>query len=119
MGMDGLSPLIGPFFYIAGKLICHAVPLSEGETRGDKLDDPYGHDRLWDDHFRFGDYIDYPRGRVVWDCAENRGIIYIDRCIDRPAIVEKIRQAFGLTDCAVARDDHYRCRRCAGDPFAD
>ncbi|MBQ9544888.1 MAG: hypothetical protein IJV00_07165 [Clostridia bacterium] len=111
--------LIGPFFYVRRKLIYHALPLSECREQADKLDNPYGHDRLWEDHFRGGDYINYPRGRVVWDRTNCRAIIYIDRCIDKPAIVAKIAEAFGLTDFVTAYDDHYRCRRCVGDLFGD
>ena len=110
-------PLIGPFFFLAGRLICHALPLSEGQDRFGKLDDPYGHDQLWEDHFRAGDYIDYPRGRVVWDCANHRAIVYIDRCIHVPSVLAKIKEAFCLGAYVVAYDDHYRCRRCVGDPF--
>ena len=58
---------IGPFFYIRGKLIYNACSLVEGREQAGKLDNPYGHDQLYDDHFKSGEYIDYPRGRVLWD----------------------------------------------------
>lgn len=112
-------PNIGPFFYIQGKLIFNACSLSEGRMQADKLDNSYGHDRLWDDHFKSGDYIDFPRGRVVWDMSNNRAIIYIDRCIDTPEIIAKIKDAFGLTDFVIEYDDHYRCINCVGDLFAE
>lgn len=35
---------IGPFFYIRGKLIYNACPLSEGREQAGKLDNSYGHD---------------------------------------------------------------------------
>ena len=112
---------IGPFFYIKNTLIYHSLPLSECRRQADKLDDPYGHDRLWDAHFKYGDYIDWPRGRVVWDCTNERAIIYVDRCIDGPEVIEKIKSAFRLSGCeyVVEYDDHYRCRKCVGDLFAD
>ena len=112
-------PSVGPFFYLRGRLIFRAVPLSGARRQADKLDGPYGHDKLWDDTFPSGDYIRYPRGRVVWDCANDRAIVYIDRCVDRPEVLGKIAAAFGLTDYTVEHDDHYRCSRCVGDPFAD
>ena len=74
---------IGPFFYIKGKLFFNACSLSEGRKQADKIDNSYGHDQLYDDHFKSGDYIDYPRGRVVWDCTNNKAIIYIDPCIKK------------------------------------
>ena len=113
-------PTIGPFFYVRGKLIYNAIPLSEGRKQFDKLDNSYGHEKLWDDNFKGGDYINFPRGRVVWDATNDRAIIYIDRCINKPAVLEKISEAFGLGDNYVVESDgHYRCRRCVGDIFAD
>ena len=50
---------IGPFFYIRGKLIYNACPLSEGREQAGKLDNSYGHDQLYDAHFKTGEYIDY------------------------------------------------------------
>lgn len=105
-------PKIGPFFYINGELIRHACSLSKGRKQADKLDDSYGHEKLWDDHFLSGEYIDHPRGRVVWDCTNDRAIIYIDKCIERPEVISKIKEAFELRDYIVAYDDHYRCKRC-------
>ena len=59
--------LIGPFFYIRGKLIYNVCPLSEGREQAGKLDNSYGHDQLYNANFKDGDYINYPRGRVVLD----------------------------------------------------
>lgn len=116
---DSCSIKIGPFFYVYKTLIYNALPLEKGRAQADKIDNPCGHDRLWDSRFRFGDYINYPRGRVVWDCTNSRAIVYIDRCIDKPDVLEKIKEAFCLSDYVVEYDDHYRCRRCTGDIFAD
>ena len=97
---------------------------STRETRrsrrqADKLDNSYGHEKLWDEKVGVGDYIDCPRGRVVWDCTNDRAIIYIDKCINRPAVIEKIKNAFGFDDYEIGFDDHYRCRRCVGNLFDD
>lgn len=106
-------PLIGPFFYIRGKLICDAVALDQGRRQADKIDNSFGHEALYDRHFHTGDYIDYPRGRVIWDLTKERAIVYIDRCIEKPAVIEKIKTVFGLGDnFIIEHDDHYRCRRC-------
>ena len=113
-------PTIGPFFYRKGKLIYHALPAGECRRQADKLDNSYGHEKLWDEKVGVGDYIDCPRGRVVWDCTNDRAIIYIDRCINKPAVLEKISEAFGLGDnYVVESDSHYRCRRCVGNLFDD
>ena len=113
------SSLIGPFFFVRNQLIFNAIPAAEGRKQANKLDNSYGHDKLWDDHFPDGDYIDYPRGRVIWDCSNCRSIIYIDRCINKPEIIGKITKAFGITEYVIEYDDHYRCRNCIGNLFDD
>ena len=110
---------IGPFFYIDGQLIFRGCAPEYGEARGGKLDNPYSHARLYDRRFRTGDYIDFPRGRVVYDTERSRAIVYIDRCIRRPEVLEKIAAAFELTDFVVESDTHYRCRDCVGALWDD
>ena len=109
--------LIGPFFYIQDKLIYNACPLSEGREQAGKLDNPYGHEQLYDGSFKDGDYIDYPRGRVIWDKVNNRAIIYIDPCIQNQIVLDKIVSAFEIESYVVAGDDHYHCKNCVGDLF--
>lgn len=87
---------IGSFFYIRGKLIYNACPLSEGREQAGKLDNSYGHDQLYDAHFKTGEYIDYPRGRVVWDEKKIHSIIYIDPCINRENVLSQIIDALIL-----------------------
>ncbi len=112
-------PTIGPFFYVKGKLIFHALPTEECRRQADKLDNSYGHEKLWDEKVGVGEYIDCPRGRVVWDCTNDRAIIYIDKCINKPNVIEKIKDAFGLDVFVTESDGHYRCRRCVGNLFDD
>lgn len=111
------SPLIGSFFYIRGKLIYNACPLAEGREQAGKLDNSYGHDQLYDDYFKTGEYIDYPRGRVVWDKEKKRSIIYIDPCINREDVLSRIIAAFDIGDYVVEYDDHYHCKKCVVDLF--
>ena len=109
------NPRIGPFFFIDNKLYANKCSLDKADSQADKLDNPYGHDRLYDDCFSDGDYIDYPRGRVVWDCSNNRGIIYIDPCINKPEIIELLIKEYELIDYTVEGDIHYQCRNCLCD----
>ena len=104
---------IGPFFYIRGKLIYNAC----SREQAGKLDNSYGHDQLYDDHFKSGEYIDYPRGRVLWDEEKNHSIIYIDPCIHRDNVLSQIIEAFDIEDYVVEYDNHYRCKKCVGDLF--
>lgn len=60
------KPKVGPFFFINNKdFIFKGLDIDRARTQADKLDNPYSHERLYDDHFITGDYIDFPRGRVV------------------------------------------------------
>ena len=107
---------IGPFFYIDGRCIAHSIPDWQGEKRAGKLDNPYSHEALYDDHFDSGDYIDVPRGRVVWDTETDRAILYLDRCIEKTdGAIEKTAMLFDLTDYVVEHDEHYVCPNCMGD----
>ena len=103
---------IGPFFYIRNKLIYKGCSLSEGRRQADKVDYSYGHEQLYDDCFATGDYIDYPRGRVIWDMTRKCAIVYIDPCINRREVWEQIREAFSLEEYTVESDEHYHCRQC-------
>jgi len=112
--------MIGPFFYIKGKFITHQIPIKEGEVSDGKLDNPYSHEKLYADRCSDGDYIDIPRGRVVWDIEKNKAIIYIDTCIEKKkGAVAKIAKLFNLSNYIVRRDDHYVCPKCIGNIWED
>ena len=103
---------IGPYFWINNKLIFNKCSLSEGRKQFDKIDNSYAHEKLYDDYFKVDDYIDYPRGRVVWDMTKNEAVIYIDRCINKHDILTKIIEVFNLRKYRVEYDEHYRCKNC-------
>lgn len=112
--------MIGPFFYIDGKFLIQKIPAQQGESRGNKLDNPYSHEKLYDDNYSSGDYINVPRGRVIWDNASNKAIIYIDICIEKvDGAVKEIAKAFGLTDYMIKHDEHYVCSSCMKNIWED
>lgn len=106
---------IGPFFYIRGHLIYNTCTLSEGRVQAGKIDNSYGHDRLFDAYFARGDYIDYPRGRVVYDTEAKQAIIYIDPCIKEEEVLKKIVKAYDIDSYVVELDEHYHCAKCVGE----
>jgi len=109
-------PMIGPFFYVDGEFLSHRIPVLQGDKRGGKLDNPYSHEILYDDFYSYGDFINIPRGRVVWDTETGHAIIYIDVCIEViEGAVEKLSELFGLADFTVEHDDHYVCPHCIGN----
>lgn len=112
-------PKIGPFFYIRRKLILNASSLDAAREQANKLDNSYSHEKLYDDNFRSGDYIDYPRGRVVWDITNESAIIYIDKCINKPEVIAQIAAAFELEKYIVEYDLHYHCKKCSDEIWED
>ncbi len=111
------APKIGPFFWINDRLEADMIDFRDGRKQADKLDNPCSHEQLYDQNHRSGDYIDFPRGRVVWDTTREIGIIYIDPCIKERA--GEIARNFSLTKYAVEEDDHYHCRNCVDKDLFD
>lgn len=74
---------------------------------------------LYDDNFSSGDYIDYPRGRVIWDKEKSKAIIYIDPCIDKKNVLDEIAEAFEVGEYVTASDFHYHCKNCSDALFDD
>lgn len=108
---------IGQFFYTKSIIVFNACPLAGDWEQAGRLDNSYGHDRLYDDYYKTGEYIYYPRGRVVWAKQKSRSIIYIDPRINRENILSKIIDAFDIEDYVVEYDGHYHCKNCVGDLF--
>ena len=108
---------LGPVIFNGAILNFNVSYVVDGPDQAGKLVNPYGHDQLYDDHFKSGEYIDYPRGRVLWDEEKNHSIIYIDPCIHRDNVLSQIIAAFNIGDYVIEYDDHYHCKKCVGDLF--
>ncbi len=112
--------MIGPFFYINNKLIAHTITIEQGEVRGDKIDNPHSHEKLYDNNYSSGDYINMPRGRVIWDSENSKAIIYTDICIEKiDGAIKQIAEMFDLKDYIIEHDEHYVCPNCMGDIWGD
>jgi len=140
------DPKTGPFFYIDDILLADSAELYESRKQADKLDNPCSHENLFERNIhmveryerqkRAGtvdnlyyleeminrknhklDYIDYPRGRVVWDTTRNISIIYIDPCIRNR--IHEIVERFSLSEYVVEEDEHYHCRKCVSKELLD
>jgi hypothetical protein len=63
---------------------------------------------------RLTEYDEVPRGRVSFLRKTNQYVIYLDRCILRPAIVNRISTILRLPRdrVIVMTDGHYRCPTC-------
>jgi len=112
--------MIGAFFYINGDFLVHKIPVEKGEKRGGKLDNPYSHEKLYENNYTGGDYIDIPRGRVVWDIETGKAIIYIDTCIEEvDGAVTELAKLFGLDNYVIEHDEHYVCPKCIKNIWED
>jgi hypothetical protein len=110
-------------------LIAHAVSMEQATPYGDMLTVETGHFEFWTGLARRGprllraagiptapvwsEYEEWPRGRVLYDCAARRITIRADRQLHRPAFVRLIadRFRFVTADASVLPDDHYRSIR--------
>ena len=110
-------------------LIAHAVSMKQAVPYGDMLTVDAGHFEFWSElacrgpHLLreagipiaplWSEYEEWPRGRVLYDCAARRFIIRADRQLHRPAFVRLIadRFRFVTADALVLPDDHYRSIR--------
>ena len=118
--------LIGPFFYIQGKVYTAGCKITEGtENVAGKVDGPNSHVRLYASlrpklklTAAMHSYEYWPRGRVVYDKAKDKFEISLDACIkDKESIQAKIIKAFHLEGTAISwgLDGHYLCHRCNPD----
>lgn len=110
-------------------LIAHTVSMEQAISYGDMLTVETGHFEFWSELARRGprflrvagiptaplwsEYEEWPRGRVLYDCAARRFIIRADPQLHRPAFVRIIadRFRFVTADASVLPDDHYRSIR--------
>jgi hypothetical protein len=116
------EPHLGFFWLFRGKVIIESIALSKAEPWGEFRNHPRSHFDHWTDLQRAGtvpsdmEYDEPPRGRVVYDPAHERFLLYADRCILRnKAALKRIMTALFLPmgRTTTSSDLHYRCARCA------
>lgn len=110
---------IGIFWVYKEKVIGFAATLSEGEESCPGLfDSPCNHTDVWDEdrslladfpELRGQEYFSIPRGRVLWNEAEQHAIVYMDTTLFSDRCKELIVDFFELDGCDAKwkRDDHY------------
>ena len=77
------------FFVVNGKFLIHCCKKEDGE--------------------KYGDFINYPRGRVVYNIKENKYYVYHDKCI------KDLSNIVGTEDkekIEIREDFHYQCHKC-------
>ena len=111
-----------------GVLVIDRSPLDEAEPFGDCLTHAAGHYERWQEWQALGvarltvlgypgrivwtEYDQWPRGRIVYQTATQRFVLYADRRLQRPALIDALKIVFGLNDAKVKvivrSNSHYR-----------
>ena len=134
----GIAPHLGIFWAIADAtgqphLLAHLCPLPDAEPYGDCLTCLAGHHQVWERWRRGrpkpplpqlapliarGEYEDWPRGRIVYECAPDRFVIYADHQLLTSLWLAQIIGHFHLPPKrTTARSDlHYRSKRAISPP---
>lgn len=118
---EGLSPEVGPFYFIDGVVYSSGEPVRDLEPSligtVDSDETHYDYWKFYQSVFgsRNLDYDYYPRGRVVYDSKSDKYYLYADPCIRKDQnSLNKIIDEFNLPSgkVVVRDDDHYRCHNC-------
>lgn len=117
---DHQNPCVGIFWLYGDELLTDSTPIDRAEPYGDCLTHPAGHADYWTTLQSQGivdgtvEWADVPRGRVVFQRKTGKYVIYIDKCILSPAIVNRISTILRLPRdrTMVMTDGHYRCPAC-------
>lgn len=120
------APAVGIFWRVADCLVIERSVLAQAEAYGDCLTHAGGHYERWEAWQLLGpaglraaglpteigvsEYDDWPRGRVVYEVPARRFKLYADRRLQRPEVIARLREAFGLVavQVMVRGDPHYR-----------
>lgn len=120
------QPAVGIFWRVAGVLVVDRSTLDNAEPYGDCMTHAAGHYDRWQEWQALGgagralagypdriastEYDEWPRGRIVYETPARRFILYADRRLQQPAIIDALKTAFGLhqAEVIVRGDSHYR-----------
>ncbi len=118
---------VGVFWFVESApgqrvLLLHRCQPCDVEAYGDMLTCPHGHYQLWENWrrrlsapppvqrlVREHEYEEWPRGRVVFDTARQRFIVFGDGQVYRHRLHDAVATAFGLPTegTRFLRDAHY------------
>jgi hypothetical protein len=120
------QPAVGIFWRVSGVLVIDRSTLDNAEPYGECITHAAGHYERWQEWQALGgarraaagypdriastEYDQWPRGRIVYETPSRRFVIYADRRLQQPAIIEALKTAFGLNGAEVIfrSDSRYR-----------
>lgn len=119
-------PAVGIFWRVDGVLVIDRSTLDAAEPYGDCITHAAGHYERWQEWQARGiaglaatghpnsifssEYDQWPRGRIVYETPARRFVLYADRRLQKPGIIDALKAAFGLdqAEVIVRIDAHYR-----------
>ena len=111
--------MIGIFWVYKGKVFGRARDVAEGDEYVQGIiDSPDNHTDYWDSEegyqhmfpeLRSCEYMDVPRGRVLYDRNDRHSVVYMDQSLFLPSIKKLVESFFCLADEVVVwrTDLHY------------
>lgn len=120
---ESYTPEVGIFFVIDGILYDWGDPIDEIQAYGQYKNSDLGHYEYFDDLksifkdklSKYDDYMQFPRGRIVYDTTNNIFFVYADTCILKDSSMKaKIEGQFKLSRGRIEwrSDEHYVCPGC-------
>jgi hypothetical protein len=119
-------PAVGMFWRLNHVLVIDRSTLNEAESYGDCITHAVGHYERWQEWQMLGlarltatgypdlilssEYDQWPRGRIVYETLGRRFVLYADRRLQKPDVIDALKTAFGLNEAEVIvkSDSHYR-----------
>jgi len=121
------SPAVGIFWRVNGILVIDRSTLDQAELYGECLTHAAGHYVRWQEWqalhtprlvalgypecISWTEYDQWPRGRIVYQTPTRRFVLYADRRLHKPPVMEALKTAFGLNEAQVEviirSDSHY------------
>jgi hypothetical protein len=124
--LEPAIPSVGIFWLVDAVLVVDRTPVEEAEPYGDCVTHAGGHFERWESWQTMGgtklaklgfptavastEYDEWPRGRVVYETPTRRFVLYSDKRLQKTAIVDALKDAFGLigSETVIKSDSHYR-----------
>jgi len=110
-------PAVGIFWRVNGVLVIDRSTLDDAERYGDCITHAAGHYERWQEWQALGmarlvavgypgrigwtEYDQWPRGRIVYETLTRRFVLYADRRLQKPDVIDVLKTAFGLNDAEV------------------
>jgi hypothetical protein len=119
--MHSHSPRVGIFYVIGMDVYIESAPMIEGEDLGDFTTYPNGHIEyrpVLTKRLKLSSclsYDFYPRGRVSYAKAQDKYMLYLDRClVKNRQTIRLIKKELCLSNQRVelSTDEHYQCSIC-------